>query len=249
MRVLLAVVDEEERNGIRDLLIKEDVTITLSTESGKEAFQSVLNVETRPDIIIADLCLPGMDAIDLLDQMHEKFLSVPVVVLSYVAHSTMVSLVSQSGADAIIIKPYNLQSLYQRICMILGVDIEKTGNSLEDAISRKVRQTLLDLGVPAGNRGFEFLEWAVVYCLQNTHATVDLSHRLIATVGDHFGKSYSAMERALRRVVTETQAASRKGDKFYGVFLADAEGDDVRIGTKTFVKKVCELIQGGESIE
>lgn len=64
--------------------------------------------EQPPDLILLDLALPGMTGIEVLQRLRrtEGARSIPVVVVTALAHSEMAAQALELGADAIIEKPF-----------------------------------------------------------------------------------------------------------------------------------------------
>jgi len=69
----------------------------------------------RYDVILLDLGLPGLDGIDLLQQLRHAGIATPVLVLT--ARDTLVERVAglDSGADDYLVKPFELDELAARL--------------------------------------------------------------------------------------------------------------------------------------
>jgi two-component system response regulator MtrA len=70
--------------------------------------------ETRPDLVLLDLMLPGMDGIDVCRQIRAES-GVPVVMLTAKADTVDVVLGLESGADDYIVKPFQAKVLIARV--------------------------------------------------------------------------------------------------------------------------------------
>src|SRR6201986_5349130 len=70
--------------------------------------------ETRPDLVLLDLMLPGLDGIDVCRQIRGES-GVPIVMLTAKTDTVDVVLGLESGADVYIQKPFKSKELVARI--------------------------------------------------------------------------------------------------------------------------------------
>lgn len=74
-----------------------------------------LAFDERPDLIVLDLMLPGFDGFEILSQLREKEIDVPVLILS--ARGQLADKVDgfRLGADDYVTKPFQLPELIARV--------------------------------------------------------------------------------------------------------------------------------------
>ena len=74
-----------------------------------------LAFDERPDLIVLDLMLPGLDGFEILGQLREKEIDVPVLILS--ARGQVSDKVNgfRLGADDYVTKPFQLPELIARV--------------------------------------------------------------------------------------------------------------------------------------
>ena len=74
-----------------------------------------LAFDERPDLIVLDLMLPGLDGFEILSQLREKEIDVPVLILS--ARGQVSDKVDgfRLGADDYVTKPFQLPELIARV--------------------------------------------------------------------------------------------------------------------------------------
>jgi DNA-binding response OmpR family regulator len=74
-----------------------------------------LAFDERPDLIVLDLMLPGLDGFEILGQLREKEVDVPVLILS--ARGQLSDKVNgfRLGADDYVTKPFQLPELIARV--------------------------------------------------------------------------------------------------------------------------------------
>src|ERR687886_1356120 len=81
-------------------------------EDGDRALQAFR--DTRPDLVLLDLMLPGTDGIDVCRQIRAES-GVPIVMLTAKTDTVDVVVGLESGADDYIVKPFKPKELVARI--------------------------------------------------------------------------------------------------------------------------------------
>ena len=79
---------------------------------GSKAFDAFR--ETRPDLVLLDLMLPGRDGIDVAKQIRAES-GVPIVMLTAKGDTVDVVLGLESGADDYVVKPFKPKELVARV--------------------------------------------------------------------------------------------------------------------------------------
>lgn len=113
----ILVVDDEEhiRRSLKVILTAKQYDVSLAA-SGEEAL-SLAAAET-PDLVIVDLCMPGMSGLDLCRELR-TWLSVPILVLSVIVREADKVAALDVGADDYITKPYSINELLARVRALL----------------------------------------------------------------------------------------------------------------------------------
>lgn len=106
----ILVIDDERsiRNTLKDILEYEKYEVDLA-EDGKKALEIVKNAEY--DIVLCDIKMPGMDGIEVLEQLQQLTPDTPVVMIS--GHGNIDTAVEsiKKGAYDFIEKPLDLNRL------------------------------------------------------------------------------------------------------------------------------------------
>jgi two-component system response regulator MtrA len=103
-----------------DAALAEMLGIVLRGEGFEPTFVSdgdkALDVfrETRPDLVLLDLMLPGTDGIDVCRQIRTES-GIPIVMLTAKTDTVDVVLGLESGADDYLVKPFKSKELVARI--------------------------------------------------------------------------------------------------------------------------------------
>jgi DNA-binding NtrC family response regulator len=132
MKTILIVEDEEiKRTTLADFLGKKDYDVFVARD-GQEGLHRFK--EVGPDIVIADLRLPGMDGMELLGEI--KRISPQTAVVMITAFATVETAVEamRMGAEDYLTKPFGLDEL-----LIIIKRIEELQNLKAENIALKER--------------------------------------------------------------------------------------------------------------
>jgi DNA-binding response OmpR family regulator len=83
---------------------------------GREALRRI--TELRPDLVVLDLMLPGMDGLEVCRQLRERW-PVPVVMLTALGDETNRLAGFEYGADDYVTKPFSPRELAMRVRSVL----------------------------------------------------------------------------------------------------------------------------------
>ena len=114
---LILVVDDEARivKQARDYLEYGGFRV-LEANDGKQALAAAR--QSRPDLIVLDLNLPGMDGLDLCRALRKES-EVPIIMLTARVEETDRLIGLELGADDYITKPFSPRELVARVKVIL----------------------------------------------------------------------------------------------------------------------------------
>jgi DNA-binding response OmpR family regulator len=119
MPYILAVDDEIDLLGtLTRALSREGYEIGRAT-SGSEAWQKI--VSRRPDVVILDIMMPGMDGLTLCRQLRNdnRFVDLPVLFLTARDDTEDVVAGLDAGGDDYVMKPFELPELTARVRALL----------------------------------------------------------------------------------------------------------------------------------
>ena len=116
---ILVVEDEDDiRELLRYNLAKEGYQVTGSA-SGEEALKAVK--AARPDLLVLDLMLPGMDGLEVCRSLKQDPLTrnLPIVMLTAKGEEADIVAGLELGADDYVTKPFSLRVLLARLRAVL----------------------------------------------------------------------------------------------------------------------------------
>lgn len=81
----------------------------------------------KPDIVILDLVMPGVDGMEILQEMKRRSQKTAIIILTGVNDPVVISDAVRLGADDIIVKPFSMDQLRASLIKCAGV-IQKEDN-------------------------------------------------------------------------------------------------------------------------
>jgi len=81
LRVMVVEDDAENRRALGELLAAEGFE-SLPYACGEAAWAAIASEQARPDIVVADVRMPGLDGMALLRRIKARFPALPVVLVS-----------------------------------------------------------------------------------------------------------------------------------------------------------------------
>jgi NarL family two-component system response regulator LiaR len=121
--IRVITVDDHEifRGGIRFLMLAlDDIELVGEAHTGEEAVH--LCEQTRPDVILMDMMMSGMDGIEATKAIRERYPNVQVLALTSFYDKQLVQRAMQAGAIGYLLK---------------GVSIDKLGEAIRSAHARQ----------------------------------------------------------------------------------------------------------------
>lgn len=109
--VLVVEDDAPLRRALRTSLRARDIDV-LEAASGEEAL--VVAADRRPDLVLLDLGLPGIDGLETISRLR-SFTDVPVIVLTVRERASDKVAALDAGADDYVTKPFDTDELLARV--------------------------------------------------------------------------------------------------------------------------------------
>ena len=103
--IRILVVDDHAviRSGLsKVLMVNKDLVPVGEATDGSEAIEMVAT--HKPDVVLMELMMPGMDGITATREIHEKYPPVKVIALTSFTEKNMVQKALQAGAIGYLVK-------------------------------------------------------------------------------------------------------------------------------------------------
>jgi two-component system alkaline phosphatase synthesis response regulator PhoP len=220
MNELILVVDDEPKivRLAQDYLERSQYRV-LSVAEGRAAL--ALARQERPDLVVLDLTLPGLDGLDVCRTLRQES-DVPIIMLTARAEETDRLIGLELGADDYIIKPFSPRELVARVRAVL----RRTKGGVRQPGLIRAADLEIDLNGHVVKRAGETLQLSrtefnlLATLAQNpgqAFTRAQLLDRLHGVAYDGYDRSIDAHVKNLRRKLEADPAAPSYVLTVYGV--------------------------------
>ena len=196
----------------------------------------------RPDVMVVDVMLPGIDGISLLQWALEQGIRSRVLLTTRLASDYVLEAASRLGVGYVMMRPFDLSALAARV--------EDLSRSLAPAAAvgadpgSQVSGLLLALGVRPKLRGFACLREAVLLSAREEHMSV--TKVLYPEVAKRCGCRSTHVERNIRSAI-DAAWASRDENVWRLYFSPDNAGNMVRPTNADFICRLADSLRKGRA--
>lgn len=221
MKILIAEDDRVSRRILSSTLGKWDYQV-VECEDGTQAWEE-LQKEGRPELIILDWVMPGMEGPEICQKLRESGQQAYVILLT--SKDTKEEIVHglEAGADDFVSKPFNRAELKARVevgARIIGLQSDLAARVADlETLTRKLEEmSMLDALTGVGNRRqFEIVldrEWRRALRHQTPLAAVMMDIDNFKLYNDHYGHQQG--DDCLKRVAQGLNTCLMRGGDFLG---------------------------------
>ena len=219
--VLLADANEDFRGLLRKAIEKSgEFTVVGSVGDGAEALRLI--EEKAPELVLADMVLPGLDGFGLLRRAGAEG-KTRFIVISAFCSDRIVQEAMQLGAAYFLPKPCEPESLLERMRAALSKpEASEHPAELKDMVTGIIHE----IGVPAHIKGYQYLREAIMIAVDDMDVINAVTKVLYPEVARRFSTTPSRVERAIRHAI---EVAWDRGDletlqRFFGYTVNGAKG-------------------------
>nr|WP_325237785.1 sporulation transcription factor Spo0A [uncultured Oscillibacter sp.] len=222
--VLLADANEEFRTMLQEAIEQAgEFIVAASTGDGREALRLI--EERRPDLLLTDVALPGLDGLGLLKTLKDQNGPTPktIIVSAFCGHQTLAD-AEKLGVCYYLPKPCEPASLMERMHGIF--ESPSSPDLRVHALRNTVTAVIHEIGVPAHIKGYQYLREAIIIAVNDMEVINAVTKVLYPAVAKRFGTTPSRVERAIRHAI---EVAWDRGDletlqKYFGYTVSNTKG-------------------------
>ena len=183
---------------------KPDIEVVAAVSDGVEIPDAVRR--HAPDILVMDIIMPRRDGFMTLEALNamEAPLRPRVIVLTGLARDDFIMRAIQLGASYYMVKPFDMDLLYERIVEIARNDVPAVASApagQEETLDEQITNLFLTLGIPAHIKGYQYLREAVRMVMENHDVINRITKELYPGIARKFDTSASKVERAMRHAI------------------------------------------------
>lgn len=196
--------------------------------------------EFRPDVLVMDLALPGLDGISLLQQIAPLPIRPKILLTTCFMSPYVEAAISAFRVDMLVLKPCKVDILAERILDLTEADEPQLLMRFKPRST--VATMLMDLNIPSKRRGFAYLELGIRLYLENPGQA--LTKTIYPDVAKEFYTQSEAVERAIRQVIHESW--DKRNDKMWRMYFCPGrEGIIPRPTNAEFISRLAERYKQG----
>ena len=221
IKVMLTDVNEDARSMLQDALEKTGrFTVVGSTGDGNEVLQMV--ADAKPDVLVLDLILPGMDGLGILRRLDGEKRPKILAVSNFVTQE-VVAEAGNLGASMFLSKPYNESAMVEHLISLAEKNEKQLhGPGLEELVTSIIHE----VGVPAHIKGYQYVREAIMITVENMDVINSVTKVLYPEVAKRYHTTPSRVGRAIRHAI---EVAWDRGDletlqRFFGYTVSNAKG-------------------------
>ncbi|MDD2211410.1 MAG: sporulation transcription factor Spo0A, partial [Clostridia bacterium] len=190
----------------------DDILVVGKAYNGLETLDLISS--ESPDVVLLDIIMPHLDGLGVLEKLAESdYVDTrpKTIMLTAFGHESMAQRAVQLGADYFILKPFDLDTLSNRIrqlfngttvsvpCSTVGVYQQPLVRSRN--LDLEVTNIIHQMGVPAHIKGYQYLRDAILLVINEISLLGAITKELYPTIAEKYETTPSRVERAIRHAI------------------------------------------------
>ena len=197
IRIFLADPSQVFLDLLASTLTEEaDLEVIGRAVRGDEAYASLS--ANRPDVLVTDLLLPGLDGLSLLRRLKSEGAMPRTLILSAFISERAAETATRLGVDEYLPKPCNTVTLIRRIREIAS---GASGHGRIVDYELAVREALMRFGVNSHLNGYTYLLEGIYRVLDDRNFLHGVTKILYPDLAKQFGTTSMCVERSIRTAV------------------------------------------------
>lgn len=231
-RLLVADTSEAIRESLREILSSSfDMRIC---QDGRTALE--LLHRFRPDVLVLDLMLPGIDGLSLLQTAVDADIVPAVLATTRQQNDYILDTAYRLGVSYIMMRPCEIGALVDRIRDLSQKSIRRT---VPLDLPSQVKCILVRLGFPTKPRSYGLLRDAILWLAE--HPGAFLSKELYPAVGKLHGASATSTEKDIRTLIHSIWEI--RDDRIWQLYFPpDKTGQIPRPSAGAFLSRIVESL-------
>ena len=238
IKILIADESEKFKADAKSYLSRYGIEFVADLDDGADIFAKIK--QTMPDVILIDVWLSKVDAIQIIRKTNQLFEGLPhkapeFIVFSCCSNPNLFEEAIEAGAAYCMQKPIDYSILYERIVRLQrnrknAIYPKSNSNSqfLPDRnnLEAQVTGIIHKIGVPAHIKGYQYLRTAIIMTIENNDLINAVTKILYPTVAKRYHTTSSRVERAIRHAI---EVAWDRGDldtlnSYFGYTIQNERG-------------------------
>ena len=185
----------------------------------KDGYEVVKMLQkTKPDVIIADVFMPGLDILGVLNSLKdvEPTNRPMVMAMSSFDNPRLEKETLNAGASYYFLRPFDMNMMAQRIIQlsdwknqISPLLIKKDNVVTDTQLELRITDIIHEIGIPAHIKGYQYIRYSIMLAVKDETIIGSITKTLYPTVAKKHNTTSSRVERAIRHAI---EVAWDRGD-------------------------------------
>ena len=156
----------------------------------------------KPDLVVLDMVMPGLDGIGVLSGIKRMNDPVPPKVIFITAFNQMdiTKKAMQLGAAYYMVKPFDFEVLAERLRQVADLG-EEQALAAEGGLEVQITRILHQMGVPAHIKGYHYLRDGITFVYHDPNLMGAVTKELYPMIAEKYDTTASRVERAIRHAI------------------------------------------------
>ena len=164
IKVIICADDGEWSRENTDALASRGAQVVTVTRNGTALLTKIR--DEKPDVVVMDLFMAGVDALGVMHAVKAEGLPKPVFIIT-AAHSSnaLERQIMEAGADYYAIQPFSKTEIIDRIFTLAGAAQHPSNGTSRSDLRIQVTEILHQIGVPAHIKGYHYLRDSIIMAI------------------------------------------------------------------------------------
>lgn len=204
VKVLMTDSNEGLTQNCAEILRQKQAECIVCEKDGHRALAAI--VEQRPDVVVLDAFMPGLDAISVKQRCGQQGVQAAFFVMGGFSDDALEAELVESGFLFYFLKPFDPAAMVQRVLNAVGRPAKRIHVPDDECT---VTDILHQIGVPAHIKGYQFLRDAILLTVSDGEYINSVTKKLYPEIAKRNSTTSSRVERAIRHAI---EVAWDRGD-------------------------------------
>ena len=161
IKVIICADDGEWSRENTDALASRGAQVVTVNRNGTALLTKIR--DEKPDVVVMDLFMAGVDALGVMHAVKAEGLPKPVFIITAAYSSNALERqVMEAGADYYAIQPFSKTEIIDRIFTLAGAAQHPSNGTSRSDLRIQVTEILHQIGVPAHIKGYHYLRDSII---------------------------------------------------------------------------------------
>ncbi|NPV52852.1 MAG: sporulation transcription factor Spo0A [Firmicutes bacterium] len=166
--------------------------------------------KAKPDVVVLDIIMPHLDGLGVLERLNksDQAKRPRILMLTAIGQEHMTQKVVEMGADYYIMKPFDMETLTQRIRQLMEAAPDEkrkkvicASNPLMRDLDAQITEIIHEIGIPANIRGYLYLREAILLVMKEMNLLGRVTKVLYPKIAEKYNTTPPRVERAIRHAI------------------------------------------------